>query len=205
MAFGDVYYAKWKFNDVSLGVLNVPGIHIRQQDVSFNAANVAERMVRAWNTYQTGGLKTLYVADMRLDAILIRRVKPLEPIEQVITTSLPIAGTAAGDETAPGVSPLVSWRTPNIGRSYRGRTYLPAPAESVQDVNGVLSVANAQRVADIMVDLMADLNDAFTLTPVTVWSPTLNLDTLVTQVKVDRRLRSQRRRQVEQTLYVTGV
>lgn len=201
MATGDVYYVKMKFADTDEVKEFVPGFHVRQDGVSFDSAAIAEACRDMWNADAPVALKSFYPANIELQAILIRRVKPLEPVEQVITTSLPVAGTAGGDGGDPQASLLVSFRTPYIGRSYRGRMYLPSPAEGKVESGGVLLDADAQDIADQISVRLSTLSDVGQLTPVVVWSPTLDDAFDVTRYLVDKRIRTQRRRQRKDAIY----
>lgn len=202
MAIGDIYYAKWKFADTALGTIYTPGIHIRQDGASFDANNAADVLISVWNdVVTTEAIKAFYKTTTRLEAILIRRVDPLEPIEQTITTGLPIAGTHTGEQLYASTAILFSFRTAKIGRSYRGRCYFPAPVENKEDSDGALSVAGATTLIDSM-NLLDDLGAIGQLTPQVVYSPKLGTADEVTLRKVDRRFRTQRRRQIENPLYV---
>jgi hypothetical protein len=203
MAVTDVYSVKWEFEDTNLGTIYTPGIHVRQDGASFDANDVADVMKDVWITAVGAvALREFYKTTTRLNAILIRRVSPLEPIEQRITSSLPSAGLSTGEQLAPGNAVLISMRTANIGRSYRGRLFLPAPTETVEDSSGSMSAVEAAKILACVNQLDA-LDDVGLLTPQVVWSPLLSVATAVTQRRIDRRFRSQRRRAIENPLYVT--
>lgn len=56
------------------------------------------------------------------------------------TVSLVGTGTAGGEGCPPQAAAVISWRTPIVGRRYRGRTYVPYISEAIQ-TNGILTVA----------------------------------------------------------------
>lgn len=203
MATGDVYYLKWKFEDTNLGTVYTPGIHVRQDGVSYDFNNAAAILVDVWNdVIGATAIKSWYKTTTQLTAILGRRVSPLEPIEQQYTTGLPIAGTGTSDQLAPQDSVLFSFRTALIGRSYRGRLYFPAPTESAEEPAGALG----STVATDMIDAMNHLDDLGAigqLTPQVVWSPLLSSAEDVTERRIDRRIRTQRRRAIENPIYIT--
>lgn len=65
------------------------------------------------------------------------------------------SGVITGDPLPPQVSPLISWRTAEVGRRNRGRSYIPAPAEVNQNA-GVLTagyLALVQSFADEMLTI----------------------------------------------------
>lgn len=204
MATGDVYYVKFKFADTDEGKVYTPGFHVRQDGVSFDANAIATEMRAWWNNANPVAMKTYYAANIELQAILIRRVSPLEPLEQIITTSLPVAGTSSGDGGDPGACLLISFRTPNIGKSYRGRMYLPSPSESYVESAGVITDATAQDIADQTKAHFDALGAIGQLTPDVVWSPKLSLATNVTRRLVSKQLRSQRRRTFRPSTYFEG-
>lgn len=205
MAVGDVYQVRWEFNETALGRKYTPGFQVRQVDPTFDAAGVAAAAVELWaGTIGANTTRSFYATELQLDAILIRRVKPLEDLEQRITTSLPLAGTSTADRLAPENAVLISHRTTRIGRSRRGRTYFPAPTETVNDEPGSWTTTFTQHMFDAWEAMQATLSGILTGQPQTVFSETLNSDELVTVSYVDRRVRSQRKRNVQSPLYVTS-
>lgn len=155
-----------------------------------------------WNAGGGGGaaVKSYCAAAIELTEVTLRRVKPLEPLIQSYTDGLPIAGTDATDPYSGQVGPLVTLRTANIGKSYRGRVYLPPVAEDKVSANASLSAADAEDLAESFSDMLAALA-ADQFTPV-VWSRVLDLGTVITDIFVDRILRTQRRRQDRAPVYV---
>lgn len=198
MAIGDIYAVKTRYFLGSSGKTVAPGFHIRQDDATPpNAATVTIKVQEMWDT-----VNSAFSADTRMDAVTMRRVSPIEPREEIVTTGFPIAGGgAAASDLAPGTAIVVSLRTDFIGRSYRGRHFMPAPAEAVSD--GSLLIATADLIADawntLIAELSADDNPMVVFTQVAGRTPTE-----VTQALVDQRLRSQRRRQARNPTYSGG-
>lgn len=203
MATGDVYQCRWEFTETGLGTVYKPGFQVRQDGVSFDAATVATKMRQFWaTTFGTAEVRSYYATELSLTAVLIRRIKPLEDLEQRITTSLPILGTSAADRLAPENAPLMSIRTARIGRSRRGRCYLPAPTEAALDEPGWWTTAFANDLVDAWAGSVGTLGAVGTLLPQVVFSRVLDDAEDVTLVKVDRRVRSQRRRNIETPSYI---
>jgi hypothetical protein len=156
-----------------------------------------------WDSGHSGATaeKTWHDSQLQLKRVTLRRIKPLEPIEQVYTTGLPLAGIATSDNIPAQNAALVNVRTANIGRSYRGRMYLPPVAEGFVD-NGKLSVTLAPLMRTAFVNLLSAL-DVDDFRPC-VFSKKLNLSTdiVISSTRVDRVLRTQRRRADETAVYV---
>lgn len=210
MAIGDVYRFAWKWTDaVSNSEVLTSGFHVRQDGASHDFNAIAVLMRDMWTTGLggSGAVNTLCTSDIVLQSIVGRRVRPLEPVEQSFTTGLPSAGTeAAGQTYSPQDAMLVSLRTASIGRKYRGRMYFPPPAEA--DAAGTIALASAQLLADAVEGLRDALDAVGLLEPMVIMSdvpPGTGPVTVVTQVKVDRSIRSQRRRQKKERSYIVGV
>lgn len=80
--------------------------------------------------------------DLLLDSSEVIQLEVRQVTGGLAAFDLAIAefGTNSGvDQLPPQVSPLVSWRTGLAGRRNRGRTYLPAPPENVQDAGALTS------------------------------------------------------------------
>lgn len=205
MANGDVYYAKWKFENTGSGKVMTPGIYVRQVGPTWLPDGVATNMIDFWNVTHgiTNGLKAWYNATTQLDAILIRRVNPMEPVEYQYSTGLPITGTDVADELDLQIAIDASWRTGQIGKSYRGRTYFPNPTEAHNPASGsALSSTDATNLKAQLDWLRGRLNGVTTTAQIVVYSRKLGTNADVTLVKVDRRFRTQRRRQIKGALFV---
>lgn len=151
--------------------------------------------VKAWWTTGTGGNpeKNAHGDSIALARVTLRRIKPLEPVELEYTSGLPIAGSSGDTNPPEEVALLISLRTANIGRSYRGRVYLPGVKQSsYDDDTGRWKAAEVNTILDNFVGLQGALN-ADRLVAV-VWSPKLQLATDVSSIKADLIPRSQRRR-----------
>lgn len=155
-----------------------------------------------WNTSLSSGAaaKSRSGEKIALASVTLRRVLPLEPTIQSYTTGLPIVGASATEEYTAQAAPIVSLRTANIGKSYRGRVFLPPVAEGFVGTSARLNAGEAADIAQQFQDLLDSLAvDAFT--PV-IWSRKLGIGTEVTAVFVDEWLRTQRRRQARTAVYV---
>lgn len=198
MAIGDTYRVTVLFDQNATNRLNSTRYHIRQDAIiAPSIGDVVTLTTNWWN-----GIKDRFYAGLSLDHVELRRIDPLEATIQSSSSGMPIAGTASGDELDPQSAVVVSLRTANIGRSYRGRMFLPALAESMQD-SGLMGTGVGADIANETLNLVQA--GAAAGYPLVVWSATLNVATEVTQVKVDQFLRTQRRRQQPGQAYVVGV
>ena len=74
--------------------------------------------------------------------------KPLLiPQPAPVYSSLPTIGTITGDPLPSQICGVVSWRTNLAGRSYRGRSYLPFPAEADNNVDEIPSTDYMTRLS----------------------------------------------------------
>jgi hypothetical protein len=203
---GDVYRSQALFSDADTS--KVISTHL---DLEVNVATpptiafVGDKWKQWWNVGGGSGNRAAdyFANSIALKEVTLRKIKPLGAIVESYTTGLPINGATATDPGVPNTSILASLRTASVGRSYRGRMYFPNPPESVLQADQMLSAADAQDFADGIKNLLATLTTA-DFGPV-VFSTVLNEGTPITSVRVDRRIRSQRRRQVRTPSYVTGV
>lgn len=204
MAEGDIF-----------GLVVVFSNTVSQEELSFTLSGIQEGLiapsmsamgddVKAWWDTDLNGVgsaqKNVHPTEVALERVTLRRLKPLEPLEQSYTTGLPIAGASTGDPLPPQSAPLISLRTNLIGKSYRGRVYLPPMDETETDASGELASSQATLMKGQFQELLDSLaTDAFVPA---VYSRLLDLATEVTSLKVDRRLRTQRRRTNRDPVYV---
>lgn len=213
MAVGDLYQVRLIFGNASTGELLSTGFHIRQDLVTApGMAQVGTAVKNWWNIAGTGTAeKGRHPDEVTLDRVTLRRVVPDEPIEQSYTTGLPIPGTSAGDPLPPQTAILASLRTALIGRSYRGRMFLPPTTESFLSSGASLTAIDAQAVLTQLDGLRQEFANPV-LGIGAAWvvlsrqhngAPVVPpIGTEVTQIKVDRILRTQRRRADERAVYV---
>ena len=177
----------------------------------FDVGDVEGVVVDWWDTEVGGsglttGMKALYDPAYGLEEVTLRKIDPLEVSITSDATGLPIVGTSTGDPLPMQNAALVSLRSGFIGRSYRGRMYLPAMSDGQVDENYTLTVAGniAEQTAGMFAQFNAGigLGNASKATPV-VWSKTLSSAFEIVSVKCDIYLRSQRRRNPRQAVYAT--
>jgi len=136
-------------------------LHVRSQaepDPSELAAIAAE--VISW--WDAGGAKAQFSNNVALTAVEVTSTNVTPPIQVIDVTGLPISGTIANAVLPLNVAVVASLRTGNIGRSYRGRIYLPPPPES--GVTGITLEAATQAgllaVVEGLIDQLANINVA---------------------------------------------
>jgi hypothetical protein len=205
MPDGDIFRVVVVFsNSVSNENLSFTLAGIQDGAIAPSISAIGDDVKDWWNTDLAGvgtAQKQRHTAEIALERVTLRRIKPVEPLELQYTTGLPIVGADAGDPTPPQTAALVSLRTANIGKSYRGRVFLPPIA--VGDLTATLEMASAFAVGlgnqfETFLNTLAV--DAFIPA---VYSKKLDIATEVKSIKVDRRLRTQRRRTNRSTMYET--
>lgn len=91
----------------------------------------------------------------------------------------PVPGTVADTICDNTTSPLISWRSTHAGRSYRGRSYIPAPAEE-QVTQDVPDSSTTSFMANIIADVLA-VASALDIPGAAIVSKHLGLATLITE------------------------
>lgn len=208
MSQGDVYRVTMVFTRGATHPEMTSAFYVDQPNVTgFDVDDIGDEVKAWWNTQLnssgfTDGEKGLYDDTVALTRVTLRKWDPLEPVEDEYTTGLPIAGTAASQTLPAENAILTSLRTNNIGRSYRGRLYLPPCAENAVDENLTLAVAenNSEQFVGLIHNLAA-INGGLGAARVGVYSKVLGVMTPVTEVKTDIYLRSQRRRNTRPASY----
>lgn len=203
MAAGDIYQLVVAFANANTGKGLSFTLSVKQVGLTLaSMTTVGDDVKEWWDTGYGAGtpaFKTYCPAAITLEEVTRRRVEPLEPVIESYTTGLPIAGTAAGDLYSGQVAPLVSFRTANVGKSYRGRAYLPPISEAFVGSNASISAADAENMAESFNLLRAGL--AADNMQQVVWSRKLGIGIDVVSELVDRMLRTQRRRQDRAPVY----
>lgn len=203
MAINDVYRVLVQWTDGNTLETNTINICGRQPGaLAPSITNVGDAVKDWWNAAAAGGvaMKSWYTSSLSLSAVKLRRLKPIEPVELIYTTGLPIAGTNTSDAGRSVDAIVVSLRTAKIGRSYRGRVFLPSPAEDKTISSGILSTTDAGLCKVQFQDLLTDLA-GFLAVPC-VFSRVLDTSDDITSIFVDRKIRAQRRRQSRLPVYV---
>lgn len=211
MAAGDLFRTMAVFSNADTG--EELTTHITLEESAFasapDIADVGVAWKNWWNTGVTGANpeKSRHGASIALERVTLRRIYPLEPLEFEYNTGLPIVGTATGLNFPPQSAILVSLRTGLIGRSYRGRAYLPPPALNQSEGAGTITEASAEECGIAFTALLAALQADSGVPVVASFiadgvERTTPVGTPITLVRVDERLRSQRRRAAEAPLYV---
>lgn len=213
MAIGDVFRVVAVFSDGTTGKEATTGLHVEQVAVSAPPiGTIGPDVVDWWNVDLAGAgsaQKNFHPNDIALIRVEMRRVDPLEALIQTYSAGLPITGVETVDPLQAGSALLVSLRTANIGRRYRGRMYLPRISEAENDTSGGLTAADALLVANQMKTfldtLLVDSARPIVYSPEDLGATPPRAGTLkspISDVFVDRRLRSQRRRALRTPVYV---
>jgi hypothetical protein len=211
MSAGDIYKLTAVFLNNGTGENQTTGIHFTQQaglPLDMGISDTGPVMKDWWSVGLGGAaaLKTFCSPDMSLVRIEQRMVQPLSAVVLQYVVGLPIVGTASGDDLPPGSSVVASLRTGRVGKSYRGRMYLPTFTEAFCNADGNLTSGDALSLADGVVTLIRAINAIVIGDPVVdVYSRVLSSGEAVTDVKVDQRIRNQRRRTVRTPVYSASV
>jgi len=188
MAVGDVFKMALELTFTGNDQI-VNTFHYRQELPVIG--NAAEDLGNQWltdvfPTYQ------LFLSNRIVLALIT--IRPVPPALETADITVGVSGLhGAGDIVPLSDSPIVSWRTGLVGRSRRGRVYLPPPQESVQDA-GNLSLPYIT-----LIDNWASINLQLLELGIPQWqqvvySPTINISTPITAWIVNNNMGDQRRR-----------
>lgn len=188
MAVGDIYRlaVRSTYNNID-DIVNV--LHYRQELVV--VGNPAEDLANQWAT----DLMTLYTA-LFPGAISVTdiTVRPIPPATEFFDLSLtPQAGAQPGQVLPLFSAPIITWRSDFIGRSKRGRSYLPPLSESFQDA-GTIDAAVIAGMDNYAIAAMQLLELGIPQWQLVVYSATLGSAVPVTGHVSRPLLGSQRRR-----------
>jgi len=141
------------------GTLRVNGFSYKWDNFATAAPTVAQLTAMATNFYTAiqAAWKNMMASTYNLDYIEARWLDPGGPLiaGQFVPTQ-PFPGTASGLAVPASNSCVISWRTGQLGRKFRGRTYLPA-LTTTQFVNSTVTAAYitaASAVATIVRDFI---------------------------------------------------
>lgn len=122
-----------------------------EEGLAFNTFGfLAETGLGTWETLASnfktqfvktsaGGLLVTASANTSIGQIDIRDVKPGTHATYTYAFT-PVAGPGNGGQTLPGqCAAVITWRTDSLGRSYRGRTYLPFIGETMQNAGTLVA------------------------------------------------------------------
>lgn len=175
-------------------------------DLATTLINWAAQVNDFW-TNATHGVETLYSTATALTSISAVQLDATFHAVQEVVSPVVLLGTDATNEGPNQDAVLVSLRNIFAGERNRGRMYLPAPAEDTFD-EGVLGFAEATRVSTAINALfsgMRGLGYTFFVynRKTSPRDPVLYAKKTITAEKVDRVLRTQRRRiRKELAIYV---
>lgn len=135
MAIGDFYKMTLRMTFTGVDTI-VNTFHYRQDTIPIfdtPSNDLAEAWLEeVWPTY-----KAFLSARIVLQVI---EVRPVDPAGDFWDESVGENGTGGSGDIVPLTSaPLVTWRTGLIGRTNRGRVYLPPPPEANQDGGSLTS------------------------------------------------------------------
>jgi hypothetical protein len=161
-------------------------------------ATWATALTNFW-TDGTHGVETLYPVGTVLEEATAAVLDSTMREGEKLTQSLALPGTNVGDSLPAQDAILVSLRGAAVGKKNRGRMYLPGPADTVAIV-GEMDNTSTTRVSTAINALFNDMRAAGSTFYVynakaNAHDPVPFVLKVITTEKVDRFIRSQRRRQ----------
>lgn len=133
------------------------GLHITSNQTPAALATTWSNAVSNMWSNATYGLHQFYPVDTILRTTTVATLDGTMHETSKILTDTPVAGTASGDTLPLQNATLISLRTNFIGRTQRGRMFLPAMEETFVN-NDVLTPAAAALVKQAVQSLFAAIN-----------------------------------------------
>lgn len=131
---------------------NQIGVMVRHYLVSAKAGTGAtdQQIANALDAAVAAPLKALMASTVTYRGAAVQRIIPAPPLVEVFSVTGNGPGTATGDPLPSQVSGIISWRTANAGPFYRGRNYIPFPAEGDNDVDGKPTAGYSTRCGTLL-------------------------------------------------------
>lgn len=103
----------------------------------------------------SSGLQALQPTTVELDRVDIRDLRTAN--QPLISATIGQAGTDTSDQLPNGVSLVVTARTALVGRSFRGRTFIPGFSGTARGTDGTATTAAQDAAAGFLDDLNGDM------------------------------------------------
>ena len=174
------------------------------------ASEIATSIASAWTSSWTA-VAGEFCSDTSWSKVTVYELASIsEPAVDVAEASLALEGTNSTDPLPPQVAVVVSLLSGRPGRSYRGRHYLGGLPENKCEPPGLLTSTSRSNIANFYASWMGAVNSALDSRLCVVLSPTLNVGTPITTVRVGDVYDTQRSRRASQvetytTATVSGV
>lgn len=192
MAAGDIYKVAVVSAGSFAGQTGVFTMHYKQ-DTLFLTDNAAQALAESMEQKLTAELPAVMSVAGLANTIQVRGItQPTHGFD----LSIAIAGGVPGEMLPPQDTAVVRWHTGLVGRSFRGRVFLPFSSEGVQ-TSGVWSTAyltSLQNFGDAMLTLFDTVTGLVPWFSLQVFSKTLNIATPVISASVNSIVKTQRRR-----------
>jgi len=132
MAVNDYYWLIAELNNSAGDAVQVNRWVFQQRDLLI-FDEPGEDLVEAFIDIVAPAYDNLYSSQYTLQTLRVRGIT--DPTYGYDRGGLSIAGVLTGERVANQVSAIITWTTGLVGRSYRGRTFLPVASEA-QMTNG---------------------------------------------------------------------
>lgn len=91
---------------------------------------VMEDLMNAWQATTQTAFLDIASSEYVLDRLVVQtKTVPPQGLERVVSEQ----GNYAGDPLPPQIAPMVVWKTPFLGRRYRGNNHLPVPTDAAEN------------------------------------------------------------------------
>lgn len=151
------------------------GLIIKHYRVRTIAGGGAADQDFADELYSTFGplLQPMMNEDAKFLGCSVRNISLIPPAAAVVSTGPPLDGTVVGGELPTQVSGIITLRTIHAGRRFRGRAYVPFPAEPFNDTDAKPTPAYMLLLDDVGIALTSPVllgggPDTATLDPCTL-------------------------------------
>lgn len=202
MAVGDIYEVRWIFNNTLTGKRISTAHHVREDAGAVDPVATIQSESRDWWETDDGAATSQdnrHTPEIEFAQVRVQRVRPTVGLAAEANFDPVLLGQSAGDLLANQASMLLSLRSALAGRSNRGRMYLPPPSEA-DVVDGVVGDGFADQNRQRFNAYRLSLATSFMTVGIKSDVGGGSFSPVVT-VLADRRVRTQRKRQLRSALY----
>lgn len=188
---------KVELNAIQNGVPNVNVYHC--SDAATHDAALLETYADTFDSWWQADLQPILSNSYVLENITVTSLELATGPQFIKSFSTGHQGDLTGEQVAGNAALVISWRTPNLGKSFRGRTYIGGLDAAATETSTVVSASFAtavQNAAENLIGAVESIGGAlsvlsrFTAGVLRV----VGLLTEITSIIVDTKIDSQRRR-----------
>jgi len=188
---------KVEFNAIQNGVPNVNVYHVK--DTATHDDALLEAYADGFDSWWQADLQPILSNSYVLENITVTSLEVSTGPQFVKSFSSGHQGALTGEQVAGNAALVISWRTPSLGRSFRGRTYIGGLDAAATETSTTVTASFADAIvnaAENMLGMVESLGGALAVLSryAALVLRVTGLLTEITSIIVDTKIDSQRRR-----------